>query len=543
MEKTVADALVDALVNWGVEFIFGKRGSGLVSILDSLNQRRNQIQLIEVKNEEAASLMACGYARFTGKVGVCFGSAGSGGIRLLDGLYDAKLDGQPVLALTGAPPFDTGGMFGQQDVPLELLFMDVAAFSTRVTSPDQVENSTNQAFRAALGQHGVAHITIPVDIQAKPVKRGNTSVMAAQSISGLFAQRARLPYEGDLRQAAEILNTGKRVVIIAGKGALGASAELDIVAGILAAPIIKALQGKAVLPDDNPYTTGVLGPLGTEPSKQAINNCDTLLMVGTSFPYTEYLPVQGTVRAVQIDNDPTRIGLRYLIEVGLVGDSQRTLKELLPKLEHKMDRSWLEEIQGEMGKWRAEVETEGSSKSGRLAPQMVAWELGKILPEDAVLACDSGNVTGWWAKYIDTKEGQMHAVSGNLSVPGSSLPYAIAAQAAFPNRVCAAFTGDSEISVLLTEFATCVRYGLPVKIVILNHGVSKESLLRPDLQGDEAYIESTAETTYTIRTDFAAFARSYGAAGFTVKDPSELCPALEAAFANQTPAIIDCHVL
>lgn len=536
MSKTAAHALLDALVSWGVETIFGRRGLGLNGILTALDEYSNRIRFFEVHHAEAAALMACGYARFTGRAGVCLGGSGPGAVRLLTGLYDARLDGQPVLVITGDLPHEQMNSFGQQNVAIDRLYMDVAALNARITSAEHVDYAIQQSFRAALSQHGIAHISFPVDIQTQPAVRGNTRIMAAQTASGIFAQRALLPYEGDLRQVAEILNNGRKVVILAGRGALGAAQELEYVAGILGAPVIKALQGKAVLPDDNPYVTGSLGPLGTIPSRDAIQNCDTLLMVGTSFPYTDYLPVPGTARAVQIDNDPTHIGLRYPVEVGLVGDSQRTLKELLPLLEQKQERSFLEDTQKQVISWRNSIAQQGCLQNGSLTAEGVAWELSKALPEDAIIACDSGPVTRWWSQYISSKAGQMHAISGNLAVSGSALPYALAAQVAHPGRLCVAFTGDLEFATLMGEFATSARYQLPVKVILMNQD-HQGGLI--DYRLDTAAIRAANNIAPMTRVDFAAYARACGAAGFTVQQPAEICPALESAFAAAGPALID----
>lgn len=533
MVKSAADALLEALASWGVDAIFGRRSLGMNGILASL-ESQNKIRFIEAYHEESASLMAGGYARFTGKAGVCLGGSGAAAIRLLTGLYDARLDGQPVLVITGDRPHDRLIAMGQQDISIDRLYMDVAIFNYHITNPEQIDYAVQQSFRAALSQRGIAHISFPVDSQLQPAVRGNTSIMVAQTASGIFAQRARLPYEGDLRQAAEILNTGKRVAILAGRGALGSGTELEYVAGILGAPIVKALQGKALLPDDNPLVTGSLGPLGTIPSREALQKCDTLLLVGTTFPYIEYLPQPGTARAVQIDNDPTRIGQRYPVEVGLVGDAQRTLKELLPLLEHKRDRSFLLEIQKSIVTWQEGIDQEGCEHEGSLQPEAVSWELSKSLPNDAIFACDAGQVTRWWSQFVRTKADQMHAVSGNLAVSGSALPYAISAQIAYPGRLCVAFTGDHEFSALMGEFLTCTRYQLPVKVILMN----QESQV--GLTSYQAQPTGTNLPRGTI--DFAAYARACGAAGLTVREPSEICTALETAFNTKGPALVEFQI-
>src|SRR5438477_1120606 len=311
---TAADVLVETLLGWGVEVIFGLPGDGINGIMESLRTHEEKIRFVQVRHEEAAAFMACGYAKFTGRLGVCLATSGPGGIHLLNGLYDAKLDNQPVLAITGLQFHDLIGTFTQQDVALDKLFMDVAVFNERIMGPTHVENITDLACRTALAYRGVAHITFPVDLQEKEVKKKQASSRnIPHHTSDVSARSARLPDRVDLERAADILNDGKKVAILAGRGALDATEELEKTAELLGAPIVIALLGKAAVPDDSPYTTGGIGLLGTKPSQEALEDCDTLLMVGTSFPYIEFLPKPGQARAVQIDLDPARIGLRYLI--------------------------------------------------------------------------------------------------------------------------------------------------------------------------------------------------------------------------------------
>src|SRR5437867_10476633 len=343
---TAADVLVEALIDWGVEVIFGLPGDGINGIMESLRTHQDKIRFVQVRHEEAAAFMACGYAKFTGKLGVCLATSGPRGIHLLNGLYDAKLDAQPVLAITGLQFHDLIGTYTQQDVALDKLFMDVAVFNERIMGPTHVENITDLACRTAIAYHGVSHITFPVDLQEKELKeRQRSKRNVPHHTSDTYARSARLPDRVDLERAAEILSRGKKVAILAGRGALDATDELEQTAELLGAPIIKALLGKAAVPDDSPYTTGGIGLLGTKPSQEAIENCDTLLMIGTSFPYIEFLPKPGQARAVQIELDPMRIGLRYPVEVGLVGDSKRTLQLLLPMLQRNKHRKFLERAQ------------------------------------------------------------------------------------------------------------------------------------------------------------------------------------------------------
>jgi pyruvate dehydrogenase (quinone) len=352
MAQTAADVLIETIHDWGVEVIFGLPGDGINSLMEALRTRQEKIRFVQVRHEETAAFMACGYAKYTGKLGVCLATSGPGGIHLLNGLYDAKLDGQPVLALTGLAYHDLINTYTQQDVELDKLFSDVAVYNVRIMGPTHVENAADLACRTALSYRKVAHIAFPVDIQAMEAERKGSQRNVPHHTSDVFARSARLPEEADLRRAAEVLHTGKKIAILAGRGALGAADELEQVAEKLGAPLVKALLGKAAVPDDSPYTTGQLGILGTRPSQEVLEECDTLLMVGTSFPYIEYLPKPGQARAVQIELDPMRLGLRYPVEVGLVGDSRRSLEALVPLLKRNADRGFLRQTQTKMQTWR-----------------------------------------------------------------------------------------------------------------------------------------------------------------------------------------------
>src|SRR5437762_12683977 len=332
MTDTAAGVLIDTIHDWGVDIVFGLPGDGINGIMEALRTRQDRIRFVQVRHEESAAFMACGYAKFTGRLGVCLATSGPGGIHLLNGLYDAKLDGQPVLAITGLPYHDLIGTHTQQDVELDRVFMDVCKYNARVMGPSHVENVVDLACRTALTYHGVAHVTIPVDVQDMKADKLRSKRNVPHHTSDVAARSARLPSEEDLQRAAAVLNGGRKVAILAGRGALGAADELERTADLLAAPIVKALLGKAAVPDDSPYTTGAIGLLGTRPSQEALEECDTLLMVGTSFPYIEYYPKPGQAKGVQIDLDPMRIGLRQPVDVGLVGDSRRTLAALLPRL-------------------------------------------------------------------------------------------------------------------------------------------------------------------------------------------------------------------
>ena len=537
MAQTAADILIEVLQDWGVETVFGLPGDGINGIMEALRKRRDTIRFVQVRHEESAAFMACGYAKFTGRLGVCLATSGPGGLHLLNGLYDAKLDGQPVLAITGMPYHDLIGTRTQQDVELDKIFADVSEYSIRIMGPTHVENVAHLACRTAVLRRGVSHITFPVDLQEREIKGERSKRNIPGHASDVLSHSVRLPHEGDLAQAADILNQGKKVVILAGRGALHAGAELEQLADILAAPIVKALLGKAAVPDDSPFTTGTVGLLGTRPSQEAMETCDTLLMVGTSFPYIEFLPKPGEARGIQIELDPTRLGLRYPIEVGLAGDSQRTLRALIPMLQRHDDRRFLETAQQGMVEWWALMEERGTRPDIPMKPQVVAWELGKRLRDDAIVCADSGTIATWWARQIRVKRGQMYSLSGTLASMANGLPYAIAAQVAYPERQVVLFVGDGGFSMLMAEFANCVRYKLPVKVVIVkNNSLGMIKWEQMVFLGNPEY----GCDLHPI--DFAAFARACGATGFTIEDPKNCGDVLDQALANPGPVIVEAVV-
>jgi pyruvate dehydrogenase (quinone) len=537
MAQTAADILVDILQEWGVDTVFGLPGDGINGIMEALRKKREAIRFVQVRHEESAAFMACAYAKFTGRLGVCLATSGPGGLHLLNGLYDAKLDGQPVLAITGMTFHDLIGTHTQQDVELDKVFMDVAKYSVRVMGPTHVENVAHLACRTALLYRGVAHIAFPVDLQEREIKGERSKRNIAGHMSELEPQSARLPNDTDLAQAAAVLNEGKKIVILAGRGALGAAAELEQIAELLGAPIVKPLLGKAAVPDDSPYTTGCVGLLGTRPSQEAIEHCDTLLMVGTSFPYVEFLPKPGQARGVQIELDPIRIGLRYPVEVGLVGDSRRTLQALIPMLRRHDDRSFLEKAQKGMADWWKVMEQHGSHKEKPMKPQVVATQLNQRLTDDAIVCCDSGTVATWWARYIRVKRGQMHSLSGTLASMANSLPYAMAAQIAYPDRQVVAFVGDGGFSMLMAEFANCVKYRLPIKVIVV-----KNNSLGMIKWEQMVFLGNPEYGCELHPIDFAAFAHACGGTGLSVDDPARCGDVLDQAFATPGPVLVEAVV-
>ena len=535
---TAADVLVETLMDWGVEVIFGLPGDGINGIMEALRTRQEKIRFVQVRHEEAAAFMACGYAKFTGKLGVCLATSGPGGIHMLNGLYDAKMDGQPVLALTGLQFHDLIGTYTQQDVALDRLYIDVAVFNERIMGPTHVENMVDLAVRTALAYRTVSHVTFPVDFQEMEVKnRQRSKRNIPHHTSRAEADGAMLANAEDLDRAAEILNAGKKVTILAGRGALNATAELEQAAERLGAPIVKALLGKSAVPDDSPLTTGTIGLLGTRPSQEAMEKCDTLLMVGTSFPYLEFLPKPGDAKGVQIELDPKRIGLRYPVEVGLVGDSRRVLRELLSRLERKENRGFLETAQKGMEEWRKIMEERAGRRDVPMKPQVIAHELGQRLREDAIVSCDSGTIATWWARHIPVRRGQMHSVSGNLATMANGLPYTIAAQIAHPDRQCVGFVGDGGFSMLMAEFATAVKYQLPVKIVVVKNNTLGQ------IKWEQMVFLGNPEYAVELQPiDFAAVAHACGGAGFTAEDPADCGRVVEEFLSAPGPAVLQAVV-
>ncbi len=538
MAMSAADILIETIMDWGGEVVFGLPGDGINGIIEALRTRQDKVRFIHVRHEESAAFMACAYAKYTGKLGVCLATSGPGGIHLLNGLYDAKLDGQPVLAITGLQFHDLIETHTQQDVELDKLFEDVSVYNGRIMGALHTENVAELACRTALSYRGVAHVTMPVDIQSMESKKGQRSKRnIPHHVSDVFASGGSVPNDSDLVKAAEILNQADKVAILAGRGALHATEELLKAADLLGAPIIKPLLGKATVPDDSPFTTGGIGLLGTKPSQEALEECDTLLMVGTSFPYIEFYPKPGKARGVQIELDPMRVGLRYPVEVGLVGDSRRTLQQLLPMLRRRESRDFLEKAQKGLKEWWNLMEERGTRMDKPMKPQVVAWELGKRLSGNAIVSCDSGTIATWWARQIPAKRGQMHSVSGNLATMACGLPYAIAAQVAYPDRQSIAFVGDGGFSMLMADFSTCIKYRLPVKVFII-----KNNLLGQIKWEQMVFLGNPEYGCALEPIDFAAFARACGGTGFTIEDPAQCGNVIEEALNAPGPVIVEAVV-
>ncbi len=528
--------MIETLINWGVEVIFGFPGDGINGIFESIRTHADKINFVQVRHEEAAAFMATGYAKFTGKLGVCLATSGPGGIHLLNGLYDAKMDGQPVLAITGMAYHDLIGTHGQQDVEMDKLYMDVAIYNERVMGPAHVETITEIACRTAETFRGVAHITFPKDTQSMPYepKKQSSSRNQPDHVSTVHAQSYSVPPESQLHHAAELLNNAKRVCILAGRGALHATDELEKTAEVLGAPIVKALLGKGAVPDDSPYTTGSIGLLGTKPSEYALRTCDLLFMIGSAFPYMEFLPSPGEAKSVQIELNPGRISLRYPADVGLVGDSKETLKLLLPRLKRKKDRGFLKKAQDGMKDWWQYMERLGTSDSMPLKPQVVAWELGKRLRNDAIVACDSGTSATWFARQIRARRGQMYSLSGNLATMAVGLPYALAAQYAYPSRQVIAFVGDGAFTMLGFEMLTAVKYKLPVKVVVLKNNYLGQ------IKWEQMAMLGNPEYGVKLQPmEFDKFAEACGAYGMRVEEPGAVANTLDRFLDLPGPAVLE----
>ena len=535
---TTAELLVERLIDWGVEVIFGLPGDGINGIMEALRTRAERIRFVQVRHEEAAAFAACGYAKFTGRIGVCLATSGPGAIHLLNGLYDAKLDGAPVLAITGMQYHDLIGTHYQQDVMADYLFQDVAVFNQRVMSAAHVVNLVDIGIRRALTHRGVAHLAVPVDLQEQALKQDSRSMRnVAGHTGGDYRVPVAVPPRQELQRAADLLGSCRRVVILAGSGARGAREDLESAAETLGAPIVKALLGNDVVPDDSPYTTGGIGLLGTRPSTEAMEKCDGLLIVGSSFPYIEYLPAPGQAVAVQIDADPARIGLRYPVSAALAGDGPATLHQLLPLLVRNADRSFLSEAQQGYRDWLELMERRGTDDAMPMRPQRVAFELGRLLSDDAIIVSDTGTVTTFAARQVMIRAAQRFSVSGNLASMANGLPYAIAAQVAYPDRQVVAMVGDGAMSMLMAELATAVMHRLPIKVVVFkNNSLGM-------IKWEQMVFLGNPEFGCELQPiDFVKVAEACGATGIRIEDPTDCARQLEDALERQGPVLIEAVV-
>jgi pyruvate dehydrogenase (quinone) len=536
-DLNTADIIVETLISWGATHCFGVVGDGINSIIEALRKRQDRIKYIGVRHEEAAAFMASGFAKHTGQLGVCVGTTGPGAVHLLNGLYDAHMDGAPVVAITGMTFHDLIGTRYQQGVDTTKLMQDVALYNVEVTGPEHAVLVANRACRVALGDRGVAHLTVSKDTQmmrlaADKRSMGNPGARTSSSWMPVVNQ----PPLDQLRAAADVLNSGRKVGILVGQGALSARAEVTEVAELLGAPVAKALLGKAVLADDSPLTTGGIGHLGTAPSSWAMKNCDTVLIVGSTMPWFEFYPKPSQARGVQIDMKPDRIGLRYPVEIGLVGDAKATLAALIPLLQRQSDRGFLEESQSRMAEWKrllAEIETTSRTP---LRPQMVIKALSDLLADDAVISLDCGANTHFAARNLMLRPGQRLTGTGMMASMAPGLPFAIAGQLAYPGRQSVAIVGDGGFAMLMAEMTTAVQHNLPVKIIILKNDSLAEVKFEQLALGNPSFGCDLSSI------DFVAFARACGADGFRCERPEEIRPAIQAALASPKPALVEAIV-
>jgi pyruvate dehydrogenase (quinone) len=543
MKNTASDFLVRRLAEWGVRRIYGYPGDGINGLMGALNRQKEIMRFIQVRHEEMAAFMACAHAKFTGEPGVCMATSGPGAIHLLNGLYDAKLDHQPVVAIVGQQARTAIGGHYQQEVDLLSLFKDVAhEYVHMVTCPSQVRHLVDRAVRIARAERTVTCIIIPNDVQElDPVEMPPHVHGTIHSGVG-FSEPRVLPKDVDLHRAAQVLNAGKRVAILIGAGALGAGDEVAEIADILGAGVAKALLGKAALPDELPFVTGSIGLLGTKPSWEMMTGCDTLLMVGSSFPYAEFLPKEGQARGVQIDIDGRMLSLRYPMEVNLTGDSAETLRALIPLLLRKGDRSWRERLEKSISEWWKMLDAQAHISADPINPQLVFWELSPRLPDNCIISSDSGSAANWFARDLKIRKGMMASLSGTLATMCPGVPYAIAAKFAFPERPVIALVGDGAMQMLgINGLITISKYWQEwsnptlVVLVLNNHDLNLVTWEQRALAGDPRFECSQDIPDFP----YARYAEMLGLAGIRVERPEDVAPAWEQAFAANRPVVIE----
>jgi pyruvate dehydrogenase (quinone) len=538
----VSDFILQRLADWDISKIFGYPGDGINGLLGAMN-RNQTIRFIQTRHEEMAAFMACGHAKFTGEVGVCMATSGPGAIHLLNGLYDAKLDHQPVVAIIGQQKGSSLGSSYQQEVDLASLYKDVAgSYVQMIADPIQVRQVIDRAFRIAKAERTVTAIIIPNDIQEEnaieqpPRMHGNVVTGAGHSRNHVT------PSQAELLEAADILNAGKKVAILIGAGAFGAQEEIMELADLLGAGVAKALLGKAVLPDDLPYVTGSIGMLGSSASWELMDNCDTLLMIGSSFPYAEYLPEPGKARGVQIDLDGKMLSIRYPMDVNLLGDSKDTLKALIPLLKYKDDRSWRKRIEKHIENWWQTIEDRANLPADPINPQLVIQRLSPLLPDNCILTADSGTSAFWYARNIKIRKGMMASLSGNLATMCPSVPYAIAAKFAYPDRFPIAITGDGAMQMLgMNELITISKYWREwadprLLIIVLNNQDLNMVTWEQRMLAGEPKFEASQDIP---DIDYAAFAQLLGLKGVRIDRPEQIGSALEIVLNSDRPSLLD----
>lgn len=542
MAKTVSDFVFDRLEQWGVKRIYGFPGDGANGLFTAMDRAMDRFELVRVSHEEMAAFMACAHAKFTGEVGVCMATSGPGAIHLLNGLYDAKMDHQPVVAIVGQQARMALGGFYQQEVDLISLYKDVASeYIHQCSDPPQIRHLLDTAFRIAKSRRTVTCIVIPNDVQELDYNEPPRVHGCVESGVGYREPRV-VPHGPDLQAAADILNAGEKVAMLVGAGALEASEEVAEVADILGAGVAKSLLGKGVLPDDAPGVTGSIGLLGTKPSWDLMQDCDTLLMVGSGFPYAEFLPKPGSVKGVQIDIEPRMLSIRYPMDVPLVGDSKETLRELIPMIQRKEDRKWRETIENSVKDWNEVLKARAMDEGSPINPQRVFYELSPKLPENCIIAADSGSAANWYARDIRLRKGMMGSLSGTLATMCPGVPYVIAAKFCWPDRPAIALVGDGAMEMLgINGLITISRYWkqwIDPRLIILvlnNHDLNQVTWEMRVMSGCKKFEESQ----YVPDFPFASYAESLGLKGLRVDDPEKIASTWDQALAADRPVVVE----
>ena len=543
MSETVGDFLIGRIHEWGLRRIYGYPGDGINGIIGALGRADGAVEYVQVRHEELAAFMACAHSKFTGEVGICLATSGPGAIHLLNGLYDAKMDHAGVVAIVGQQARAALGGDYQQEVDLISLFKDVAhEYVHMASTPAQVRHLIDRAIRIAKAERTVTCVIIPNDVQEMPaVEKPPRKHGTVHSGVGYASPRV-VPKDVDLRQAADVLNEGKKVAMLVGAGALGATDEVIEVAQILGAGVAKALLGKAVIPDDLPFCTGPIGLLGSKPSWDLMTECDTLLIVGSSFPYSEFLPKEGQARGVQIDIDAKMLSIRYPTEVNLVGDSAETLRALVPLLKRKEDRAWQKKIEKEMAEWWKILEARAMNDAKPINPQRVFSELSPRLPDNCIISSDSGSAANWFARDLKIRRGMMASLSGNLATMGPGVPYAVSAKFAWPDRPVIALVGDGAmlmngINCLITIAHYWKEWSDPrlIVMVLANRDLNQVTWEQRVMAGDPKYQCSQVVPKF----NFARYAELLGLRGIKVEKPERIGPAWDEALSSDRPVVYE----
>jgi pyruvate dehydrogenase (quinone) len=535
--RTASDQLVERLIEWGIDTVFGLPGDGINGVMESLRTHSDRIRFVHVRHEETAALAACAYGKFTGRPAACLSTAAPGAVHLMNGLYDARIDQSPVVAITGMTYHDVIGTHYLQDINHDYALNDACVYVQRIMGEAHVVPVVDMAVRSAIGERGPAAVAIPIDIQSGEAVTGDRSIKNVEGHSAVAAiDGRRIPPRDRIEDAARLLSGASRPSIFIGAGARGAGDEVEQVAEKLGAPIVKAMLGKDAVSDDSPYCLGGYAMVGTRPAQNALKACDAILIVGSSSPYIEFLPEPGAAAGVQIDDRPERIGLRYPVQVGLCGDAKLTLRELIPLLEQHSDRSFLERAQAEMRDWRALQAERAEPHDAPIKPDAVPFHLGQALADRAILCGDSGTVTTWAAR-TELRRGQLFSFSGTMCSMMAALPYAIGAQAAYPDRQVVALTGDGSLTMMMGELATLAQHALPVKVVVMRNDTL--GLIKWEQM---AFLGNPQYGVELAPVDFVKVAEACGLRGVRIEDPAQVGDQLAEALAIDGPALIEAVV-